>query len=521
MNYNVALPFFQASERFPDNPALVTPDRRVSYLELRRFVQRTARWLQDKAEGRVTRVGILASRSIETYGGILATCWAGGAYVPLSVNTPEDRLVRLLEQIDLQALIVGREGLRHLSERVIRACPKNILTAFDNSGGAFNFDMPRVETGATLPAYDQTDEPATVAAEDSAYILFTSGTTGAPKGVVIPAGAVAHFVEMMNGRYELEPSDRIAAITDITFDLSVFDMFCAWSRGASVWIVPTGQVMAPIHFIQTSSATVAFTVPSVGAWMNRMKLLTPGSMPSLRYFLLAGEPLPVSVAAACQRAAPNARIDNLYGPTEATVVCTGQQFSGPADATPRRDVVSIGPALPGSEIAVVDEKSKRVVGRPGEIFVAGPQLASGYFRDEEQTARHFVEWNEKRWYRTGDLGFEDPSGKFHHLGRIDNQVKVRGMRVELEEVESHLRAVYQTDLVAAVAWPVEHGSAAGIIGFVTGPAPAAASDEKRRAQLKSQLPAYMVPTEVHHVSALPLNANGKVDRKALLSKLSG
>jgi amino acid adenylation domain-containing protein len=518
MNYNLALPFLETARKFPDNLAVVSGEQRVTYSELRAFAQRLAGQLRTPRDGNLSRVGILASRSLETYAGILAACWVGAAYVPFSIKSPEDRLVRLLERTQLQALIVDREGAALLTDRVLCASPGKIVFASEVKH-EFARSLPN-GTGSVGDAtpLDSGDAPSHVGAEDPAYILFTSGTTGTPKGVVVAAGAVGHFVSMMNARYTITPADRIAAITGITFDLSVFDMFCGWSRGASLWVVPSGQVMAPIRFIQETEATIAFTVPSVGAWMNRMHLLSPGSMPSIRYLLLAGEPLPVSVALAFEKAAPNAVIDNLYGPTEATVVCSGQRFSGIEDATPGRDVVSIGHVLPGSEMAVVDQATQSSGNDPGEILVAGAQLATGYFADPKQTERQFVDWNGKRWYRTGDLGFRDSTGRFHHLGRIDNQVKVRGMRVELEEIETHLRAVYQTDSVAAVAWPVAHGSASGIVAFVA--ASESASDDARKSRLRSRLPSYMVPSAVHHLGALPLNANGKVDRKALLDRLA-
>jgi D-alanine--poly(phosphoribitol) ligase subunit 1 len=519
MNYNLALPFYENSERYSGNIAVSVAGRAVSYSELRKLVQSIATWLQQRSGGSVKRVGILASRSIETCAGILATCWAGGTYVPLSSKVPEDRLLQLLERTDLQALIVDRDALTLLSDRILQKCPNYILTGANHGAESHPGSNCVLEGTASLPAFDADDKPVSIAADHTAYVEFTSGTTGVPKGVMIPAGGVAHFLQVMRGRYDIGPADRVAGVAETTFDISVFDMFVTWSCGATLCVVPATQVMAPIQCIQQNRVTVVFTVPSVAVWMNRMKLLAPGSMATLRYSLFSGEPLPVAAALGWQEAASNSVLDNLYGPTEATVVCTGQRFTGVIDATPARGVVAIGTAFPGMEVAIVDPGAQFVADQQGEIVISGPQLSSGYFRDPEQTSVRYPTLAGKRWYRTGDLGYQDASGTFHHLGRIDNQVKVRGMRVELEEVEAHLREIYQTDSVAAIAWPIEHGSAAGIVAFIGGEI--SASDSEQRALLKRRLPSYMIPTAIRYVDSLPLNANGKVNRKDLIPHLDG
>ena len=335
---------------------------------------------------------------------------------------------------------------------------------------------------------------------------------------MIPARAASHFIAGMQSRYELEPSDRVAGMTEITFDISVFDMFVVWTVGASLLVVPATQAMAPAGFVQREGCTVIFTVPSVVSGMHRMKMLAPGSLPGLRYSLFAGEPLPVLSASVWKQAAPNSVVDDLFGPTEATVVCIGQRFSGPENATPNRGVVAIGKPFPGMEAAIADSSVRFLPdGERGELLLGGPQLSSGYFREEDLTRASFPVLRGTRWYRTGDLAYREASGIFHHLGRIDNQVKVRGLRVELEEVEGYLREIYQTDAVAAVAWPVEHGSANGIVGFVSGEM--GADDPDVKSKIKSRLPSYMVPSTIHRVESLPLNANGKVNRKELVTLL--
>jgi amino acid adenylation domain-containing protein len=521
MNHNLADGFYESSLQFPGNLALSVGGCEFSYSQLREFAQPVAGWLRRNTVDAAPRVGILASRSLATYTGILGTCWAGGTYVPLSTKLPESRFIQLLERVQAEALIVDSASIAALSERVLSYCPRLILAPDLETSSTVHSDTGKsVTLGGkdVLPAFDAHDAPVPIKPDHVVYIIYTSGTTGVPKGVMIPASGTSNFIASMQVRYPLQPSDRIAGMTEITFDLSVFDMFVVWSKGASLQIVPASQLMAPAGFVQRQGCTGIFTVPSVVSGMHRMKMLPPGSLPSLRYSLLAGEPLPVFTASIWKQAAPNSVVDDLFGPTEATCVCIGQRFSGPENATPHRDVVAIGTPLMGMEAAVVDSSLEFLPdGQQGELLVAGPQLSSGYFAAEDLTRASFPVLQGKRWYRTGDLAYRDSFGTFHHLGRIDNQIKVRGQRVELEEVESYLREIYGTDAVAAVAWPVDHGSADGIVAFVSGQTGEDEPDVKSK--IKSRLPSYMVPSTIYRVESLPLNAHGKVNRKELVTLL--
>jgi D-alanine--poly(phosphoribitol) ligase subunit 1 len=522
MNHNLAHGFYESSLRFPGNLALSVGGCEFSYSQLRKLAQPVASWLRSNTVDPAPRVGILASRSLATYTGILGTCWAGGTYVPISTKLPQSRVIQLLERVQAEALIVDSQSIAALSERLLTCCPRLILAPDLETSSAMLADNGKSVTLAgkdVLSAFDVNDAPVPIKPDHVVYIIYTSGTTGVPKGVMIPASGTSHFISSMQGRYPLQPSDRIAGMTEITFDLSVFDMFVAWSKGASLLIVPASQLMAPAGFVQRQGCTAIFTVPSVVSGMHRMNMLAPGSLPSLRYSLLAGEPLPVLTASIWKQAAPNSVVDDLFGPTEATCVCIGQRFNGPENATPKRDVVAIGTPLMGMEAAIVDSSLEFLPdGQHGELLVAGPQLSSGYFGAEDPTRTAFIILRGKRWYRTGDLAYRDSIGTFHHLGRIDNQIKVRGQRVELEEVESYLREIYGTDAVAAVAWPVDHGSADGIVAFVSGHTGEDEPDVKSK--IKSRLPSYMVPSTIHRVESLPLNAHGKVNRKELVALLA-
>lgn len=521
MDFNLAYGFYESSQRFPNNMALSIGARELTYCQLREVVQPVAQWLRQNSEVAAPRVGILASRSLSTYAGILGTCWAGGTYVPISTKLPEARLTQLLDRVDAQALIVDSDSLALLSQELLSHAPRLILAP--ELANSLEIESharaKRLVAGRdALSSFDAEDKPTPVEPTNIGYIEFTSGTTGIPKGVMISAGAVAHFIGAMQERYAFQPSDRVVGLAEITFDISVFDMFVTWTSGAALLAVPTTQLIAPASLIQRKRASVVFTVPSIASNMKRMKMLLPDSMPSLRYSLFSGEPLPGISASSWTQAAPNSIVDNLYGPTEATVVCTGQRFAGAQNVTPNRGVVAIGKPFPGTEVEIVDSGLQVVSdGQQGELLLSGPQLSSGYFGAEDLTRHSFPVLRGKRRYRTGDLAYRDLSGTLHHLGRIDNQVKVRGLRVELEEIEACLREVYRTDSVAAVAWPVDHGSANGVVGFVAGQSEA--NDADLRMRIKRQLPDYMVPSAVHSIDSLPLNANGKINRKELTTLL--
>lgn len=520
MSSGLAQPFYTHYLNRPARPALFVEGQIYTYGELGALAGSMASVLLAPGQDRVERVGILASRSPEAMAGILAAAWAGVTFVPLNPKYPEDRLLSILKQSRLDALILDEGGMHALTERVLAQAPKLLLG-------------PRLEerplgTGSRLLGRQAFAEaqaipaPVQCSGDDIAYILFTSGTTGVPKGVMVTHGNVSHFLQVSQSRYRIAPDDRLSQQSEITFDHIVFDLFMAWGAGASVHVVPETMVMAPAEFIRRQALTVWFGVPSGIAFLSSMRLLKPGYFPSLRLSLFAGEALPKESADAWQAAAPKSRIDNLYGPTEVTVDCLWQPYSEPLAITPNRGVVAIGRPYDGMRAAIVDaENNVLCQGQTGELAVSGPQVSAGYWENPELTAKryprlHHPEFGDGIWYLTGDLSYQDEAGIFHYLGRVDNQVKVLGQRVELEDVESHLREVCQTDLVAVVAWPMQHGSAQGLIAFVAHAIP---DQSQVKELLRHRLLAYMVPRRIIPIERMPLNLNGKVDRKALVAML--
>ena len=514
-NFNLACGVHRHALASADAPAVVCRGVALSYGELAARAGRLAACLgaQRGALGDgPLRVGILASRSAAACVAALGACWAGAAYVPFGLKQPEERLLELMAQCRLSALITDDDGLKLLGGRLLAACPPLIIHAGDAAAGNGGRDIVEL---ASLPTVALA-EPAPMAASDLAYIIFTSGSTGTPKGVMVGAGAFRHYVAAVNATLGMTAQDRVLGVSELSFDVSAHNMFATWEAGAALHVLPAAATMNAVKFAREAGLTVWNSAPSRAGMLRQVRALAPGSLPALRITAFGGEQLPVATVAAWREAAPGSAIFNVYGPTEATVGCLAQQVGEPLPVTPGRDVIAIGSPFPGSEARIAGADGQPLPdGVPGELLIAGEQLAAGYLDAPELTAAKFVFIDGKRWYRTGDLALRDSAGRFHCLGRIDNQVKILGHRIELDEIDAHLRHVSGADLVSAVAWPLVQGmpgTAHGIVAFVGAPA---IDHEQVASALKARIPAYMLPRRVIAMPDLPLNAGGKVDRHAL------
>lgn len=515
--FNLANNVFRYSIETPDAIAIHHRGLTLSYRQLAVRISRIALRLQQSlSDGEIAekgvRVGILASRSIDACVAMLAACWVGATYVPLGIKFPEERLEQMLPMCGLSALIVDDEGLNLLTKKVRAAAPALILKCGVNHNENMSFSESGIVSELDL-ATPEVFEPLSVDAKNIAYIIFTSGTTGVPKGVMISAGAVHHYVSMITDYLGLVSSDRVLETCEINFDFSIHNMFSTWAVGASLYILPASEAINAIRFAKAESLTVWNSVPSLAGILNQVKALKPRSLDQLRITVFGGEQLPRGIVNSWKEAAPNSAIFNLYGPTEATVFCMATCVGESLNMLTNRDVISIGRALPGNEAIIIDAKGQAVAdGEVGELAIAGRQLADGYLGASQLTDARFPNYSNKRWYLTGDNAIRDSDGNFYCLGRIDNQVKVSGYRVELEEIDSRLREITDANLVGTVAWPIENGSARGLVSFIV----AENIDEaKVISRLKRQLPQYMVPTRIVLLDKLPTNNSGKVDRASL------
>jgi amino acid adenylation domain-containing protein len=495
----------------------------LSYAELEHRARVLARAIVGALGRPAERVGVFASRSEAAYAGTLGALFSGAAFVPLNRKFPVERSRSMARQARLDAIIVDRQSAPDLAA-VLDDIGYTPLIVVADPDVAVQAPGCQVIDAAQLATMEPLDALPAVLIDDLAYLLFTSGTTGEPKGVGVTHANALHYLDVMGARYGLTGDDRCSQTFDQTFDLAVHDLFMTWNAGACLYAMQPIELLAPTRFVAKHEITCWFSVPSAPALALKKNLLKPGSMPSLRLSLFCGEPLPATTAAVWQAAAPSSVVENIYGPTELTIACFAYRWD--SDTSPAESVngiVSIGQPLPGLGAIVVDDACARVAdGEVGELLVCGPQTTPGYWLDERKTAERFVEvpvseTRRKRFYRTGDRVIRQPTGNYTYIGRVDHQIKVLGFRVELAEVEAALLRQPGVAQAVAIGWPVEDGRALGIVGFVLGQA--ASSDAMRQA-LATMLPDYMVPSRVVQVDEFPLNANGKVDRKQLAEQLA-
>lgn len=471
---------------------------------------------------RADRVGVFAYRSKEAYVGVLAALCSGATFVPLNPTFPPERTRQMIEQGELDAIIVDKNGLPQLRQVLagLEQPPLLILPEIREA----DLGLPAHLSGDVTNAVPLRDLPPLMPG-DIAYLLFTSGSTGKPKGVPVTHANACAFLDWATEHYGITAEDRFSQTFDQTFDLSIFDLFVAWERGASVYSLQPLDLLAPARFIAKHAITVWFSVPSIPALMRKKKTLKPDLLPSLRLSLFCGEPLPAETAQVWQEAAPTSALENLYGPTELTIACLWYRWRGEASLPHcENGLVPIGRPFAGLGAVVVDDALAPVEeGEAGELCVCGPQTTPGYWRDADKTAERYVAlptqgFPSERFYRTGDRVRKLATGDYVYLGRSDHQIKVLGFRVELGEIEACLRS--QPGVVEAVAlgWPVIDGSAEGIVAFVSG---TGIDVDRINEGVRAVLPDYMAPRQIRPVDAMPLNANGKIDRNALAAALDG
>lgn len=471
--------------RTPHAVAVAFGEAQLTYQELNVRANQLAHYLQRHGVGPEVRVGLCVARSLEMVVGMLGILKAGGAYIPLDPGYPADRLAYMLA--DAQApVLLTQAGVRTL------------LPAYAGHIVTLQWETLLLESSEPLPCLTRP--------ENLAYVLYTSGSTGQPKGVMIAHESVVAFLHWARRAFSHQDLAGVLAATSICFDLSVFELFVPLSWGGTVVLVENALQLAELPGIDR--VTLVNTVPSV-----IRALLDKVVPPALRTVNLAGEPLKTELVAAIYRDWGVGVVQDLYGPSEATTYATSaiRSKTGPA---------IIGQALGTTTVYLQDRAGQLVpVGVTGELYIGGPQVARGYLDRPALTAEKFVPHpfsNEpgERLYKTGDMVRYRPDGMLEFKGRRDHQVKVRGYRIELGEIEA---VVTQHPAVAecvALVREDEPGQKR-LVGYVVcsqGPAPTVL---ELRKFLETRMPGYMVPGTFVVLQAFPLTSNGKIDRKRL------
>lgn len=470
--------FLRTAREMPDRPAVHVDGRSWTYAELDHLSQRIAAWC-DAVCGEEPRVAVHGARTVLAYAGILGVLRSGRAYVPLHPDHPPMRWRSMLTRASVRAAIA----------------PVQVHALLRDAGVQMQLDMEGLPSGTVHTQMRSTSE---------AYVMFTSGSTGEPKGVPVGREQVAAYLQHLCTAYRFTPEDHFTQFFALSFDLSVHDLFVCWGAGACLCVPPADGALQAMSFANEQAVTVWFSVPSQVALLQRMRLLRPGALPKLRLAFFCGEPLPLELAHAFSLAAPHAQVVNLYGPTETTIAITEQVVV--PELTER--VVPLGRPFPGHLARVRQGDDLGTTGE-GELVLSGPQVNAGYLG---QPSASFFEAQRQYWYATGDRVRMETDGVIHFLGRVDEQVKLAGHRVEPAEVDAVLKPLLGDG--TAVTVPVLRAGATELATFIDvemDPVPLFAA-------LRERLPAYMLPSRIIIVERFPLGPHGKLDRKALIER---
>ena len=485
--------------------ALVWSDRAVTtFDELDRLSDKAARYLYTQGIRKGDRVCIGLDKCAMAYTIIIACLKIGAPYFVIDPSNPVARVSHILDKCRPKILFSTKEeGLDLPNHRVVQIDPENQFAAID----------------------DDRFEPKTdIVGTDPAYIMFTSGSTGFPKGAVMSHCNLLNFIGWARQEFSITPSDLFTGVNPIYFDNSVFDFYASVLNGAAMAPFDAPTMSDPYQVLQRIGSlrcTVYFSVPSLLIYFQVLKMLTPASFPHIRTVIFGGEGYPkTKLKELFDCIYPRVELVNVYGPTECSCICSAYRISR-VDFENLDGYPSLGGPIPNFSFTILNEAGKAAAaGEVGELYLGGPCVGLGYFNDPELTQEAFgqnplhVRYHE-RVYRTGDLvSISKDDGKIYFVGRKDNQIKHQGYRIALEEIEHALRSIPGVD--EAVALHTTKNDISLIVGVVA--SSNGLNPEAIREQASKLLPDYMVPSKIDVSQQLPKNANGKIDRRLLESR---
>lgn len=485
----------ESIRNYPNRPAFYIQDEAYSYRLLAERISAI------RGVVRVAAVdepiwGLAIQDNLDTYAAIIALWMEGKAYVPLHPAWPVERIGSIIDQIELKNILVSDDTLTIYPSLTP-------FTIHDTSQAVYEKDL--------------LDGWRDVSDDDLAYILFTSGSTGVPKGVQISRKNIAAFMDSFwKTGIEIDETDKCMQVFDLTFDVSVQSYLVALTRGACVYTVPYGQVkyLYAAGLIQEQGITFGAMAPSMLTYLH--PYFDEFDASSMKACILTAEACPVDLMEAWYNCAKNTEIYDFYGPTEATIYCTYYKLTRGGINLSLNGIISIGKPMANVQAIIIDEEGnvipeKSGAEHKGELCVAGEQVTPGYWKNDEKNASSFFEKEGVRYYHTGDLTYWDESGNIMYSGRIDQQAKIQGFRVELGEIEYHAREFYNNKCRTVALSYANNLKLDEIALFVEG----GGKKEQLIEYLRSKMPNYMIPTRIIFLPEFPLNKSEKVDRTAL------
>jgi amino acid adenylation domain-containing protein len=512
----------QAQAR-PDATALVFKGARYTYRVIEEASSRLAWMLIATGCRRGDRVGLMMPKMPAAIVAMLATLKADAIYVPMDPASPALRQARVIEMSDFRCILAAGPVERVLRDALAAArLTQRPTIGWLDEGPPAEGDTAPAFALRDLDCYPATPPVSSNTDRDIAHILFTSGSTGLPKGVMITHASVAHFIRWAKMYFGTAATDRISQHPPLHFDLSTFDIFGTLTAGAELHLVPPEHNLLPpklAQFVREADLTQWFSVPSVLNLMAKFDVVRQGDFPGMSRVLWCGEALPTPTLIYWMRRLPHARFTNLYGPTEATIASSYYTVTRCPDNG--REPIPIGTACDGEELLVLDGQLRPTpTDEIGDLYIRGVGLSPGYWRDPDKTRSVFLSCPDgtgpqDRIYKTGDLARRGADGLYYFVGRADTQIKSRGYRIELGEIETALHSLPGLQEGAIVAIQSE-GFEGWLICCAYVPSEGKdVSPNILRKGLSGLVPGYMLPTRWMRYDLLPKNDNGKIDRPRL------